>query len=401
MLPDVLHLSPERIAPLSVGLAALSAAAIGLPTIGPTPSLIAVAAAGCTVAWFAATATRLSLRPPEASAPPAPAAPPAAAAVAEPVPPPPPPPPEGLIRHFGVYDTLFERAHRDTASVTAETEAAAFRILESLRTVDGAMTDLLAFLEASGSNSRVIEIVDETDRQLVANRRLIADFLARRDRDVADCRTRLGEIEAATDHLTTAVEGIRGLAHRTNLLALNAAIEASRAGQFGAGFRIVASEVKHLSQESDQAAARINQGLATLRDSIRSNLVALVTQRIEGERAELSQISTAIAQLTENMERLVSHQRDTLVKVQNESTRISEPIIALIASIQFQDVTRQRLEHLETIFSAARENLGSLTRAANANEPWPEPEPLAAAAMSDGPAPPRDPSSSANDIELF
>ncbi|KNY24198.1 hypothetical protein AKJ13_02780 [Methylobacterium sp. ARG-1] len=113
-----------------------------------------------------------------------------------------------LADHLAVYDRLFERATTDTASVTTETEAAAYDIMTSLREVDGAMSELLAFLDLSGSNTRVVEIVDQTDRQLTENRQLIGDFLVRRDEDVVTCRQRLDELDVATAQLTRATDGV-------------------------------------------------------------------------------------------------------------------------------------------------------------------------------------------------
>lgn len=401
---------PERVAPLAAGLSALVVAGAGLPALGLTPALFAVATAGFAATWLGAVATHRSgtrLPGPGAGRPPDVAAITPGATLpspdeatrpegAEPV-----PFSRALTEHFGVYDQLFERACRDTASVTSETEAAAYDIMTSLRAVDGAISDLLSFLNASGSNSRVIEIVQETDQQLVANRNLIAAFLDRRDRDIEACRSQLEGIETATDDLTSTADGIRTIARRTNLLALNAAIEAARAGEFGAGFGVVASEVKQLSQASDQAATRINQGLILLRASIRDNFTSLVSNRIVGERVELAKISSAITNLTENMERLVSHQRDTLVKVQDESARIARPVIELMASIQFQDVTRQRLGHLETIFGAARDNLDALGHAARAASEPPDAGRFAVLAAAEGPAPPRGATGGGDAIELF
>ena len=391
------------IGPLCAGLTALALAAVGAVAVGPAPGLAAVAAVGFAATWAASWVSAAQARRPiRRDAPPAEVV--EAPAIAEPAAVKRPDEsgvPAALAEHFSVYDRLFERAASDTASVTHETEAAAYEIMTSLREVDSAMTDLLSFLDLSGSNVRVVEIVDQTDQQLTENRRLIGDFLTRRDQDVVECRQRLDELDGATVQLTRATDGVQTIARQTNLLALNATIEAARAEEAGAGFAVVAREVKELSKASADTAIRISQDLAGLRESIRENFTVLVNDRVEGERGELMKIASAIAGLTENMERLVSHQRDTLVKVQEESARIAQPIVRLIGSIQFQDVTRQRLQHLEGIFAAARTHLHGIDLSDPLTKSWPDVKLFETFALAEGPSPPRNRETQSNDIELF
>ena len=68
--------------------------------------------------------------------------------------------------------------------------------------------------------------------------------------------SRLDDASAALDKLVASVEEA---SFRTNLLALNAAVEAARAGEKGAGFAVVAEEVRTLAQSSQRTAKDIRQ----------------------------------------------------------------------------------------------------------------------------------------------
>jgi methyl-accepting chemotaxis protein len=64
----------------------------------------------------------------------------------------------------------------------------------------------------------------------------------------------MSRIEADNDQIRKIVKTIDEIAFQTNLLSLNAAVEAARAGEAGAGFSVVAEEVKRLSMRSTEAA---------------------------------------------------------------------------------------------------------------------------------------------------
>lgn len=70
------------------------------------------------------------------------------------------------------------------------------------------------------------------------------------------------------------VTTVNEIAEQTNLLALNAAIEASRAGEHGRGFSVVASEVKELASQSKKATAQIRQILTEIQRATNSAVMA-------------------------------------------------------------------------------------------------------------------------------
>lgn len=75
--------------------------------------------------------------------------------------------------------------------------------------------------------------------------------------ELDDALSAFGEFDMAAGQIGGIAESIRKITSQTDLLALNATIEASRAGKAGAGFAVVAKEVKQLAEQAADATRQI------------------------------------------------------------------------------------------------------------------------------------------------
>jgi len=91
------------------------------------------------------------------------------------------------------------------------------------------------------------------------------------------CMKRIGESGAKAAKIVKASDEI---AFQINLLALNAAVEAARAGEAGAGFAVVAEEVRNLAMRSAEAARNTEQIIGEMVREIKEGMT-LIAKTLE------------------------------------------------------------------------------------------------------------------------
>ncbi len=132
--------------------------------------------------------------------------------------------------------------------------------------------------------------------------------------------TAMESIKNASEDVTKILKTIDEIAFQTNILALNAAVEAARAGEAGAGFAVVAEEVRNLALRCAQAAqetaekiedsvekshqgAQLSANVAESFDKIQNNVVELdqIVEQIASASQEqnrgINQVGVAVSQM--------------------------------------------------------------------------------------------------------
>ena len=157
-----------------------------------------------------------------------------------------------------------------------------------------------------------------------------------------DMNHSMEEIKKSSDDIAKIIKVIDEIAFQTNILALNAAVEAARAGEAGAGFAVVAEEVRNLAQRSANAAkdtaAIIDKNIELSRRGVDiSNLVSKSLEEIKSNAEKVSRLVTEINASSE------------------EQTRGTEQISRAIS--QMEQVTQQNAAVAEQSSASSQELL--------------------------------------------
>lgn len=246
--------------------------------------------------------------------------------------------------------------------VIDETEKAAFQITEYAKGLDGQMTALLDFMSLAnaqfsdmGQNSQKIIMEDKNSIDML--QQFIADADTRREEGHNKVTRAMEEVQ----NLRRLVQIVMEIGERTNILALNANIVAARAGEHGHKFAIVAQEVRKLSEQSRNAAKQIDSGIAQAVVTVEAVLLDRSNDsKDQDEDSMLKEAAKRMERLGIHYGQLLEFNEATMRQVDASNNEMSSGIVALMMGIQFQDVTRQRIEHIIRTLTRRKEHVETL-----------------------------------------
>lgn len=184
--------------------------------------------------------------------------------------------------------------------------------------------------------------------------------------------TVLDELTAQISSTTEILKVIDEIAFQTNLLAINAAIEAARAGDSGAGFAIVADEVRALAKRSATAArdttAKID--LTVNKTNHSAQLAVALKQRL----AEIVTEAHALDEQASSVARSCREQTDGVREISKALASLETETQTIAAKSQDADHAAGQLTETATSLNQAVDELDSIvSRSQKNNQSLPSP----------------------------
>ena len=162
---------------------------------------------------------------------------------------------------------------------------------------------------------------------------------------------KLGVMDEKASNINNVVTTITKVADQTNLLSLNAAIEAEKAGEYGAGFAVVAREIRRLADQTAVATLEIEQMVKEMQSSVSRGVMEMdkfnkeVSQYVE----EVGQVSSQISQVIQDVQGLTPS-FEAVSQRMDEQYQGAEQISIAIA--QLSEASHQTVESLQETNSA-------------------------------------------------
>lgn len=208
---------------------------------------------------------------------------------------------------------------------------------------DGASTSAASLEETSSSLEEMSTMTKRTAENAGAADTLMNTantVIAKANESMEKLTASMQEISTASEETSKIIKTIDEIAFQTNLLALNAAVEAARAGEAGAGFAVVAGEVRNLSMRAAEAAKNT------------ANLIEQTVKRVKDGSELVSRTNAAFLEVDESISKVGSLVAE-IASASNEQAKGIDQITAAVSDMD--KVTQSTAANAEESASASEE----------------------------------------------
>ena len=237
--------------------------------------------------------------------------------------------------------------------------------------------------EITDKISQVSSVIDKTKKTIegsITTIKVLNDKSKDTDVFAQEIITEVNNLEEDMKEIESITEMIANVSEQTSLLSLNAAIEASRAGQAGKGFSVVADEVRRLAHQSKDASTEITRIINDIKFSIEKTsnkakqsrnivkeqmtAVDLTTNTFTTMQETMNGVNVKIQRMRDSVNNILDLKQNTMSMMEGVSA-ISEETMSItenvLASTQQQTAGIQHLVKLIEELTKLQKQLNNST----------------------------------------
>jgi methyl-accepting chemotaxis protein WspA len=171
----------------------------------------------------------------------------------------------------------------------------------------------------------------------------------------ASINAKLAVLTSKADNISQVVTTITKVADQTNLLSLNAAIEAEKAGEYGRGFSVVATEIRRLADQTAVATLDIEQMVREIQSAVSAGVMGMdkFSEEVRRGTSDVQQVGSQLSQVIVHVQAMVPRFEAVSEGVQAQSTGAEQITQALSqlseAAQQTVDALRQSNQAIDEL----------------------------------------------------
>lgn len=246
-----------------------------------------------------------------------------------------------MSRTSDEISVLVEQVAEGAVNQAYETEQAASLLNDSIESLNEVVKK-----ENQGKDEleSSVKVIGDSFNDLKATSTSLNNILL----EFSQVRGKGQDLQNKANEVRNIVNTVEQIAEQTNLLALNASIEASRAGEYGRGFTVVAQEIRKLAEGSKEAVQTINSNLGFFIDNIDDFVKDISDQYniLEEENVRLNSVTENNLESVNSIKQVSDLIIELTGELYNESksiNSISQNIVSLAAIAEENSASSQEV----------------------------------------------------------
>ncbi len=261
----------------------------------------------------------------------------------------------GLVNNSDGYSSVLEKLINQLKDINKDTEKVFLEIGNNLQDYSNQSKVIteVASNTASNISENVLEFGFNNLTKIIAE---LNDYFNKSITNIKNDKNELTNILRYIENIASEIYNFKKIVKHLRVLGISTKIEIARLGTDDKGFSSLVQNVDRLSEVIEQKAGNITQQSNYLIGEISKTNYDLDNLYSEQERLSKNVLESASSSL-DDFKTQYNENRIFIESTSEKTKNITKSISDVVVAIQFHDITRQQIEHIEDAFVNLNEKI--------------------------------------------